>query len=274
MIRKFYLENAKGQQFHFKYATGILLSDIAGLGFSFDQSYLKYGHLHKKVSEDVPLSEITAVLNYLDGYHSYQKFIDYLNQDLDGLKLYYQSIDTKYIYVDISSLSKGEITEGVLKSDITFNKKSYWIKERQILIDISDAEGGKSYPYSYDYAYMMTQHGRTNILIEGSLPASTKIEMIGAVDHPELKVIQNGKALTELRINIVKDDANIVISSIPDDQYMQMISGKTVVDIYSMQDFEKDNFIMLNQGQATIEFKPGVMQKTLCKILIYEYHLG
>lgn len=274
MIRKFYLENAKGQQFHFKYATGILLSDIQGLGFSFDHSYLKYGHLHKKVSEDVPLSEITAVLNYLEGYHSYQEFIDYLNQDLDGLKLYYQSVDTKYVYVDIAGLSKGEITEGVLKSDITFNKKSYWIKERQIIIDIQENTNGKTYPYTYDYSYQMTLQGKTNILIEGSIAASTKIEMVGAVDHPEVIVSQSGKVLSTLKLNVSSKDTNIVVSSVPDNQYMHMRLANTMIDVYGDQDFEKDNFIYLNPGLVTLEFKSGVVTQTLCKVRIYEYHLG
>ena len=47
MIRRFYLENENGVQFHFKYYTGVLLSDIVGLGFEFSLSYLKYGQISK-----------------------------------------------------------------------------------------------------------------------------------------------------------------------------------------------------------------------------------
>lgn len=274
MIRRFYLENENGVQFHFKYYTGVLLSDIVGLGFEFSLSYLKYGHIHKTVKKETPLLEISAVLNFLDGYDGYQKFIDYLNQGSENLKLYYRTNETKYVYVDIVSLSKAELEAGILKSKIVFNKKSYWIKERQIIIDITNQSGGKIYPYSYTYNYQITREGRTTIDIGGFFNASLIIEMEGNVDHPEINVIHSGKLISSLRLNMVAEDAVIITSSVPDNKYLKMIKDNIETDIYSYQDFEKDNFIELSPGQNTLEFKSGVSTNTLCKVHIFEYHLG
>jgi hypothetical protein len=53
-----------------------------------------------------------------------------------------------------------------------------------------------------------------------------------------------------------------------------MIKNDIETDIYAYQDFEKDNFIELKPGRNTLEFKSGVMSDTLCKVHIFEYHLG
>ncbi len=274
MIRKFYLENDRGEQFHFKYSKGVLLSDIAGLGFSFDLSYLKYDHVHKFVKKDLPLSEITATLTFLDGYESYQKLIDYLNIGTQNLKLYHVNLDTKYVYVDVTSLSKTEIKGGVLSSEIVLSKKSYWIKERQIVIELDSKETGKVYPFSYAYAYRSTVSNLTRLNIGGTVRASTKIEMIGKVNHPEINVIRQGIIMSSLKMNVSSEDTNLIISSIPDDQYMVMVSNDSKEDVYAYQDFTKDNFIYLDIGDITLEFKPGVFEDAMCKVYIYEYHLG
>ncbi len=274
MIRRFYLENENGQQFHFKYHSGVLLSNVTGLGFQFNMSYLKYGHIHKTVSRDTPISEISGVLNFLDGYSGYQNFINYLNQGRENLKLYYTSNDTKFVYVDVVSLSKTEIHAGLLTCEIILNKKSFWIKERQIIIDIDNVTGGKIYPYHYDYKYQITQEGRTTIDIDGFFNANVIIEIIGSVDHPEINVIQSGNVTSSLRLNLVEQDVKIMVSSIADNKYLKMFKNNVETDIYGYQDFERDNFIQLAPGRNTLEFKSGVMENSVCKVHIFEYHLG
>lgn len=274
MIRKFYLENTKGVIFNFNYHSGILLSDVEGLGFEFNLSYLKYGHLHKTVSRDTPLLEISGVLNYLNGYESYDKFIDFINQGSENLKLYYETTDIKYVYVDIVVLTKTEIKDGILRSDIVFNKKSYWIKERQLTIDFNDSVSGKIYPFKYDYLYQATKEGKTTITVNGSFNAATIIEINGSVNNPELIAIQNGKITSSLRLLLDAKDSKVVVSSVPNDRYLKMTKGSFETDIYEFQDFTKDNFIELAPGVNTLEFKSGVMEQTQCKIHIFEYHLG
>ena len=154
------------------------------------------------------------------------------------------------------------------------NKKSYWIKERQIIIDITEVLDGKVYPYPYAYTYQITQEGQTTIDVGGSFNANVIIEMEGSVDHPEINVIQNGILVSSLRLNLVEEDVKIQISSVADNKYLKMIKGDIETDIYAYQDFEKDNFIELKPGRNTLEFKSGVMEDTLCKVHIFEYHLG
>ena len=65
MIRKFYIENSKGQKFDFSYYSGFLISKITGLGFSYNMSYLKYDHIFHGVKKDEPLGEIAFDIIFL-----------------------------------------------------------------------------------------------------------------------------------------------------------------------------------------------------------------
>ena len=275
MIRKFYLVNSKGQVFNFNYYSGCLLANINGLGFSYNVSYLKYDHIYNTVKKDEPLGEISFDIIFLDGYLGYQKLIDYLNIETSNLKLYYISNDTKYVYVDFVNLSKSEIAGGHLKSVAILNKKTYWIKEKSFILSFdSSVESGKVYPFSYPFSYSETTGGKSRLKIDGVTKASTLIEITGNVKNPSLNVLKDDEVITSMKLNIIKNNAKIVISSIPNEQYIRSIEGGVENDIYHLQDFEKDNFILLEPTDLTLEFNSGTNNETTFKIFIYEYHLG
>lgn len=275
MIRKFYLVNSKGQVFNFNYYSGCLLANINGLGFSYNVSYLKYDHIYNTVKKDEPLGEISFDIIFLDGYLGYQKLIDYLNIETSNLKLYYTSNDTKYVYVDFVNLSKSEITGGHLKSVAILNKKTYWIKEKSFILSFdSSVESGKVYPFSYAFSYSKTTGGKSRLKIDGVTKASTLIEITGNVKNPSLNVLKGDEVITSMKLNIIKNNAKIVISSIPNEQYIRSYDGSVENDIYHLQDFEKDNFILLEPSDLTLEFNSGTNNETTFKIFIYEYHLG
>lgn len=275
MIRKFYLENSKGQVFNFNYYNGCLLANINGLGFSYKVSYLKYDHIYTTVKKDEPLGEITFDIIFLDGYSGYQKLIDYLNIETSNLKLYYVSNDTKYVYVDFIYLSKSEIIDGYLKSGAILNKKTYWIKDKSYILRFdSSVQSGKVYPFKYSYSYSETTGGRARLKIDGVTKASTLIEITGDVKNPSLNVLKGDGIITSMKLNFIKNNARVIISSIPNEQYIRSIDGVEENDIYHLQDFEKDNFILLEPTDLTLEFNSGTNNETTCKIFIYEYHLG
>src|SRR5690554_2899834 len=220
MIRKFYLENSKGQVFNFNYYSGCLLANITGLGFSYNVSYLKYDHIYNTIKKDEPLGEISFDIIFLDGYLGYQKLIDYLNIETSNLKLYYISNDTKYVYVDFVNLSKSEIADGHLKSTAILNKKTYWIKERTLILNLDQTINGKIYPYTYPFLYNQTTGGKVRVKIGGVTKAATVIEITGNIKNPSLEVKQNNNVITSMKLNIEKNNARIVISSIPNEQYI------------------------------------------------------
>ena|SRR5690554_446506 len=274
MIRKFYIENSKGQKFDFSYYSGFLISKITGLGFSYNMSYLKYDHIFHGVKKDEPLGEISFDIIFLNGYEGYQSLIEYLNIETTNLKLYYTTTDTKFVYVDFVNLSKSEIADGHLKSTAILNKKTYWIKERTLILNLDQTINGKIYPYTYPFLYNQTTGGKVRIKIGGVTKAATVIEITGNIKNPSLEVKQNNNVITSMKLNIEKNNARIVISSIPNEQYIKSYNGNTEEDIYALQDFEKDNFILLDPSDLELEYNSGTNDETTFKMFIYEYHLG
>ncbi len=275
MTRKFYIENSKGQKFEFSYYSGFLISKISGLGFSYNMGYLKYEHTFHTIKKDELLGEIVFDIIFLNGYEVYQKLIEYLNIETTNLKLYYTTTDTKFVYVDFVNLSKTEVADGHLKSTATLNKKTYWIKEKSFILNFdSTTQSGKLYPYSYPVSYSETTGGKARLKIEGVTNASTLIEITGNVKNPILNVLKGEEIITSMKLNIIKNNAKIVISSIPNEQYIRSYDGLVENDIYHLQDFEKDNFILLEPSYLTLEFNSGTNNETTFKIFIYEYHLG
>lgn len=273
-MRVFLLENQYGERFHFTYFNKVLLTGVNGLGFSKNYSYLKHDIHYTTLKNNFELSEIKAVITFLDGYHGYYKFMQFLEKGQHDLKLFYESHDVKYCYVDIVHLSKSELKAGGLQSEIVLNKKSYWIKEHHFMITANVDGGGKVYPYSYEFTYANASQGVMNTQIGGHLKANMIIEITGAMEEPELIVKQNDLVKNHLRLLINRQNSQIIVSSLIHDLSMVEVVDGIAYDIYQFQDFEKDNFLSVEPGSVAFEFKPGVPSSTTCKIKIYEYYLG
>ncbi len=274
MIRRLYLENVYGTRFHFNYQSGVLISMLSGLGFSNEYTYLKYENQYDQVERVIPLTEISAMLTFLKGYLGYKCFLDYIQQNEQNLKLHYQTIETAFCYIDIKSLSKSALIGGALQSEISFNKKSLWLKEKAISIDVNTDCFGKVFPYSYPFIYSSAYEGKVSIANKGIVKAPLKIEMYGAVDNPEVNILKNGEIVSSLKLNVSSLDCAITVSSNPTIQYMSMNEAGNITNIYQDQDFTCDNFLFLGVGEYEIEYKPGVSTLTSCRITILEGYLG
>lgn len=274
MIRKLYLMNQKGLPYFFDYRTHTLMSNVSGLGFSHEITYLKFNDFYERVERNTPLSEISGTLTFLKGYSGYSTFLNYLKDGDKGLRLYYQSDNLKYAYVEIKSVSKAELQGGVLQCDIVFDKTSPWLKDNIISLDLNMDERGKVYPYAYPYFYSLSYEGKVNIHNQGSSKAPLKIEMIGAVNNPEILVKRNGEVISTLRLYKSSSNCRITISSDIRDQYIVMEEAGVSKDIYQDQDFTCDNFLFIEPGESLLEFKPGVNEPTSCRITMTEGYLG
>ena len=273
-MRRFVLENKYGVTFQFTYFNKVLFTNISGLGFSKNYTYLKYDNHFSTLKNNFELSEIRGVITFLDGYQGYKKMLSFLEKGQHDMKLHYESHDMKYCYVDIVSLTKTELKTGGLQSEIVLNKKSFWIKERSVLITSNVDTGGKIYPYTYSFIYSNASMGLSNVEIGGHIKANVVVEIIGSIDEPELLVKRNGVVSDELRLLMNRTDAHIVVSSLIQELTMFEIINDEKHDIYRFQDFDKENLLWIEPGAIEFEFKPGVSEQTICKIKIFEYYLG
>lgn len=273
MIRKLYLINEKGVRFDFDYVSGVLLSNLDGLGFQHDTTYLKYGEFYDLVKREQPITKITGLLTFLSGYKGYTAFLNYLRAS-EKLELHYTSEGTKYCYIEIERLDKKELVMGSLQSSITIEKLTPWLRTSPFIISLNEDYNGKIYPHTYPHSYSSTFQGKTQISNHGDYKAPLKIEMIGAVDEPEVNIIKDNVIVSSLRLAITSANCEIIIDANPINQIMKINENGVFRDIYQDQDFTKDNFLFVERGTFEIEFKPGVSTSTLCRVTMTEVFVG
>jgi hypothetical protein len=221
------------------------------------------------------LTDITETLIFLKGYTGYKAFVDYISKAKEALKLHYETPAFKaYCYVDILSLSKGELVASTIQSQIVFKKVSMWVKEKTYEIIANGTSAGKVYPYTYPYHYERSYQGVLHINNQGLDEAPLNIEIHGAFYHPEVTILKNGYVISKMKLYVESDNASIRLISIPSKQEITFIENGIEQDIYGMQDFEEDNFLFMSHGHYEIEFKPGVATESLCKITLLEGYLG
>lgn len=275
MIRQFYLENEYGDIYYFNHKNQTIISQVSGLGFSLDLKYLEYSRFYSRSEYNIPLSEISETLVFLRGYKGYKCFVDYVSKSNKGYKLHYENDAFKaYCYVDIASLSKAELVASTIQSNIVFKKLSLWLKEKTYEIVANGSLNGKVYPYTYPYYYSSSYEGKIHVRNDGLNSAPLVIKIIGNVNNPEIYVKKNGEVVSTLRLYLSAEDIMITINSIPSQQELVMEESGVSHDIYSLQDFEEDNFIFLEHGDYEIEYKPGVATESICQLTILEGYLG
>jgi len=274
MIRKIYLENPSGNKFHFDYRSGCLIHNITGLGFSQELTHLKFDSFFDRVDQTQGLMEIQATLTFLKGYFGYTELMNYLKLGERELKLYYEADDSAFCFVDIKSVSKQDLMAGSLTCQIVFLKLSLWQKTQTYTIEVNESSVGKVYPYQYSFTYSACYEGRIHVINRGVFKAPLWIEIIGAVDDPEIMIRKGNEVKTMLRLFHSQPEGKIQISAVPNKQFIRKVDQGEGVSIYGSQDFTCDNFLFVEPGEFEVEFKPGVASLTTCRITMFEGYLG
>ena len=274
MIRRLYLENPSGNRFYFDYRSGCLITAPSGLGFSQEMTYLKYDTFFDRVEQTQPLAEIQATLVFLKGYRGYSEFLDYLKWGDEGLKLIYETNDSAFCNVDIKSLTKQELLAGTLQCQIVFQKLSLWLKMQIFSLTVNGDVTGKVFPFTYPYKYSASFEGKIQVNNRGVQKAPLFVELIGAVENPEIILRKNGIVTSMMRLYHSQGNGQVHVSAVPNNQFIRSIDNGSTVSIYSLQDFTCDNFLFVEPGECEIEFKPGVASSTFCRITMLEGYLG
>lgn len=272
-MREFYLENQNGEKYPFNYSTNTIATDIKGLGFERDLTYLQFENNYQMIKDESPRSKIQMTLIFINGYSGYDRFLQYLKGSTD-LKLYYKTDDTKYVNTQISSMTKTELESNTIKSQVTFDKLSMWQKDIIQNINVEVVNNAKTFPFIFPYTFSQSYKGKVKLTNLGTFKAPTRIEIKGAVNNPEIIILQENKDISKLRLNIQSNNCTIIIDSNNSNQIMKKIENGVIYDIYQMQDFNEDNFLYLPVGISELEFKPGVSANTTCKITFTEEYLG
>lgn len=272
-MRTFYLKNEVGETFMFGYGTKVLVSDVSGLGFVKENTYLDYNNIFLKSREKNPTSDISLMLNFIGGYLCYKAFLSYIERS-DSFYLYYKSDDEKYIHCEVEELTKTQLFAGAIISELRLRKLSYWFKDVTSEIRIDVEKTGKIYPYLYPYKYSNSSKGRIRITNNGYAKAPLRFLIKGAVNNPEIIVNKDGEEVSRAKIYYESENCTIEIDAFPTRQKIEITSEDGTFDGYGLQDFQYENFIMLGKGDYELLFIPYSTGNTKCIVTMIKGYLG
>jgi len=275
-MRKIYIVDETGATFEFNHQTKTLLVNLSGLGIERDNSYLSFENVYKLAKREYPIGSISGTLIFKERYDGYTKFLNYIKKSKSPLRLYYQADGLKYAYVELRSLGKTEINQGVLQCEVVFDKLSMWLRRLTQTIEVTANSLDKIYPYTYPFSYSISFTGEIDVVNAGCVRAPIRVEIIGKTKNPKVEILKNDKVISTLRLVLETNDVTdiIVVDAEVTKQEMTLIEGNKTTDIYDLQDFNYDNFLFLELGNYQIRFDPGVTESTICKISYIEMYEG
>ena len=272
-MREFYMANNIGKTFKFDSSSGVLVSGIDNIGIEKEIEYTEFDSNYKKLYEKNPMQDISLTLTFLNGYKGYKEFLDFV-EGSKSFYLYYKSVEYKYCYCEVVSLSKTELSSNVITSTLTIKKLSYWFKDVTKEIEIISGDSGKYYPYSYPYQYSGSISGKVTITNSGYAKAPLRILLKGEFSNPEIIVSKDDEEVSRLKVYYESKNATLEVNSFSLDQKIEITEGGKTINAYEYQDFSADNFLFLDRGSYTLEFRPNASNPPSCVITMMEGYLG
>lgn len=261
MVRKFYLENEKGQKYNLMDKDNYcFLSSPTGLGYAYDTTYEQVGNSFITNIRQLQQGKIAGEAIF-KSYDNYKNMIDYIEQS-KKLKFVYEipfvnNKNTKfYKTVEISSAEKGEKdTDGYLHIPIEFNCKTLWYEETETVYDMAKSSGEIRWDFKWDSRFKSYDNRSFTFENNGHVEAPIKLEIGGYVINPHLELYSNKIKIAELAFNMTLEEFEKILYSTKDDElyvYKENADG-TLTNLFEDLDLQNYNFIKIPQGVSEIK---------------------
>ena len=275
MIRELWLEDNNGNKYSFNDQTTCFATELQNLGVETELTYFEYTNSYVTATTKMTMMKPTMNLHFIKGYQGYSDFLSFISK-ADELKLYYKNVDTKYCLVDIEKLAKTELATNIsLTCQIVFNRKSLWMKEYAVSINIEQLGDYKTYDYTYDYRYIEVVDSEIFVENRGSIAAPVNFTIKGNLENPSVQILVNGEVVSECRLNITYDEATLTVNSEEGKEEMKVVTSEgEEINVYQDQDFTKDGFLFVPVGNSKVRVIPGGAGDYIYTIVFHELYRG
>lgn len=196
-VRKFLLENEKGQQFDMNnYKESCMLTAPTGLGYSNKSDFGQIGNTFIEILRKTERKDIGGIVNF-KSYDKCKEFINFIEQS-NKLKFIYMipfenGYKTYYRDVSIADFQKTEIQARVLSCPIIFNALSLWYEENVINYDIQPLENEIRWDFKWDSRFSDYNTRTLSYINEGHVEAPILVEMNGPLVNPQIDLYVEGQ---------------------------------------------------------------------------------
>ena len=205
-IRRFLLENEKGQQFRMDNLNdGCFLVSPNDLGYSYEADFVRLGYSFIENNKEIQQKNPSGTA-YFKSYDKVKEFIDYI-ENSNELKWVYiipfvSGDKTYYRDVSIIKLDKTEKTGKWLACPIEFAGKSLWYEENTTVYTIEPVQNEIRWDFRWDSRFTDYNTRNLQFINRGHTEAPILVEFDGKVINPKIQLYVEGRLYQELKFNI------------------------------------------------------------------------
>lgn len=257
-VRKFLLENEKGQQFDMNnFKESCLLTSPSNLGFSYQSEFQQLGNTFVEDNRTIDKRDPSGTI-YFKNYDQCKEFIDFIEKS-DKLKWIYKipfenGEKTYYRDVSIKEFQKTEKKIGILACPVVFNGLSLWYEQTVSIYTIEPTSNEIMWDFEWDSRFADYFTRTLQYINEGHVEAPILVEMSGHIVNPVIELYIEGQLYQTVRFNVdIAEYEKLLYGTKENDFYInrQKTDG-TLESLFNLDviDFSNDNVIRLPKNKS------------------------
>lgn len=257
-VRKFLLENEKGQQFDLNnFKESALLTSPSELGYSNRSEFEQVGNTFIESNRRIEQKNPTGTI-YFKSYDKCKAFIDFIEKS-DKLKWIYiiplkEVEKTYYRDVVIKEFQKNEKQVGILACPITFCSTSLWYEQTTAIYNIKPQENELRWDFGWDSKFADYDTRSLSYINNGHVEAPILVEIDGHVINPKIELYVEGELYQTVPFNVeIKEYEKLLYGTKENEFYInKQNTDGTLESLFSLDviEFENDNVIRLPQNKS------------------------
>lgn len=198
-VRKFYLENEKGQQIDMNnFKESCFLAAPTNLGFSCKSDFEQLGSTFIENNRKIDKKDPAGTL-YFKNYEKCHEFINFISKSEKLRWIYLIPFSTGYktYYRDVSikDFTKTELKNKMLECPVVFNGLSLWYEENTAIYTILPQENELRWDFEWDSKFVDYNARDLDYINYGHIEAPILAELDGHLINPKIEVYVEGQLI-------------------------------------------------------------------------------
>lgn len=205
-VRKFLLENEKGQQYRLdSLDEGCFLASPNNLGYSYESDFVRLGYSFIENNRQIQQKN-PAGTAYFKSYDKVKEFIDFV-ENSTSLKWVYivpfeEGEKSYYRDVTIVKLDKTEKSGKWLACPVEFAGLSLWYEKNTIIYTITPQSNEIRWDFVWDSRFTDYDSRNLQYINQGHTEAPILVEMDGHLVNPKLELYVEGELYQSVEITV------------------------------------------------------------------------
>lgn len=205
-VRKFLLENEKGQQYRLDSLNeGCFLVSPSNLGYSYESDFVRLGYSFIENNRQIQQKN-PAGTAYFKSYDKVKEFIDFV-ENSTSLKWVYivpfeEGEKSYYRDVTIVKLDKTEKSGKWLACPVEFAGLSLWYEENTIIYTITPQSNEIRWDFEWDSRFTDYDSRNLQYINSGHTEAPILVEMDGHLVNPKIELYVEGELYQSVEITV------------------------------------------------------------------------